>query len=75
MKELPQVTHFEAGINTFARFPFQSELDSIDAEVVVYGMPYESAFGFSGTRKGPRGIREASAFPDLRVAAGLRTPG
>ncbi len=56
------LTHFEAGISTFARFPYLTDLESIDADVAIYGMPYESTFGFSGTRKGPRGIREASAF-------------
>jgi agmatinase len=55
------ITHFEAGINTFARFPYHPDLDTLDADVAVFGMPYESTFGFPGTRSGPRGIREASA--------------
>ena len=62
MDEQIEITHFEAGIPTFARFPYLADLDAIDADVAIYGMPYESAFGFSGTRRGPRGIREASSF-------------
>jgi agmatinase/guanidinopropionase len=62
-----------AGIPTFMRQPASRDLKGVD--VAVVGIPYDSgATGFrSGTRLGPRKIREASLImwgynPNLRVA-------
>lgn len=49
------------GICSFAKYPICTDLDSLDADIAVLGVPYDLGVGFlSGTRLGPRRIREAS---------------
>ncbi|MFD2831251.1 agmatinase [Corticicoccus populi] len=49
------------GIATFGRYPLCDDLDNIQAEVGILGAPSDIGVGFlSGTRLGPRRIREAS---------------
>lgn len=48
-----------AGIATFGRVPFGTDLSNVD--VVVAGVPYDGSVSYrSGTRFGPRSIREQS---------------
>jgi agmatinase len=57
------------GIATFAKVPYHSDLATLDADVAILGAPYDLGTQVrSGTRYGPRGIRNASAI------YGLRTP-
>lgn len=53
------------GISTFCRTPHISEIDKVQADVAVLGIPYDEAVGYRpGTRFGPRSIREYSMrFP------------
>ncbi len=49
------------GICSFAKYPICMDLDSLDADMAVLGVPYDLGVGFlSGSRLGPRRIREAS---------------
>ncbi|MGH9793147.1 MAG: arginase family protein, partial [Candidatus Acidiferrales bacterium] len=49
------------GIRTFLRAPYIPDLATVDADIVVIGVPFdEGTSGPSGTRFGPRDIREAS---------------
>ncbi len=49
------------GICSFAKYPICTDLDALDADIAVLGVPYDLGVGFlSGTRLGPRRIREAS---------------
>jgi agmatinase len=51
------------GICTFAKRPICLDADSIDADVAVLGIPYDMGTQYrSGTRFGPRAIREASTL-------------
>jgi agmatinase len=56
-KEIPRF----AGIRTFMRAPYTTDLTGVDA--AVYGIPFDTATSFrAGTRYGPEGIRSASAL-------------
>ena len=49
------------GVCSFAKYPICSDLDKLDADIAVLGVPYDLGVGFlSGTRLGPRRIREVS---------------
>ena len=49
------------GICSFGKYPVCTDLDALDADIAVLGVPYDLGVGFlSGTRLGPRRIREAS---------------
>ncbi|USG67874.1 agmatinase [Brevibacillus ruminantium] len=49
------------GICTFAKYPICDDLEQLDADVAVLGVPYDTGVGFlSGCRFGPRRIREIS---------------
>ena len=49
------------GICSFAKYPIAQRLDALDADFGILGVPYDIGVGFlSGTRLGPRRIREAS---------------
>ena len=49
------------GICSFAKYPIHTDLESLDADIAVLGVPYDLGVGFlSGARLGPRRIREAS---------------
>jgi agmatinase len=51
------------GICTFAKSPYQPDWDRIEADVAVLGAPFDFGTQWrSGTRFGPRGIREASTL-------------
>ena len=57
------------GIATFAKVPYAPELATLDADVAIIGAPYDLGTQVrSGTRLGPRGIRNASTI------YGMRTP-
>lgn len=49
------------GICSFAKYPICTDLARLEADMAVLGVPYDLGVGFlSGTRLGPRRIREAS---------------
>ncbi len=49
------------GIATFCKAPFEPDLDSLDADVAVVGIPYDEATAMRpGSRQAPRAIRDAS---------------
>lgn len=49
------------GICSFARFPICEDLDKVDADVGVLGVPYDASIGWRpGARLGPRDIRNVS---------------
>ena len=51
------------GICTFGKYSYVSDWDSIEADVAVLGAPFDFGSQFrSGSRMGPRGIREASTL-------------
>ena len=57
------------GIATFAKVPYAPDLATLDADVAIIGAPYDLGTQVrSGTRFGPRGIRNASTI------YGMRTP-
>ena len=54
------------GIPSFLRVPIETDLDALDADIAVYGVPFDEGSPFlAGSRMGPRSIREHS----LRFAA------
>lgn len=58
MKKLNQPI---TGICSFAKYPICTDLDALDADIAVLGVPYDLGVGFlSGSRLGPRRIREVS---------------
>ena len=49
------------GICSFAKYPICTDLTKLDADLAVLGVPYDTGIGFlTGTRLGPRRIREIS---------------
>jgi agmatinase len=54
-----------SGIASFAMAPIEYDIQNIDADVAVLGIPFDEGTGFRpGTRFGPRGIRNMSVrFP------------
>ncbi|MEM7353386.1 MAG: agmatinase [Acidobacteriota bacterium] len=49
------------GIATFCKSPYEPDLDQLDAEVAVLGIPYDEATAMRpGSRQAPRAIRDAS---------------
>ena len=51
------------GICTFGKYPYVSDWDKINADVAVMGAPFDFGSQFrTGSRMGPRGIREASTL-------------
>jgi len=49
------------GICSFGKYPICTDLDKLDSDIAVLGIPYDNGVGFlSGARLGPRRIREAS---------------
>ncbi|MBN7773279.1 agmatinase [Clostridium aminobutyricum] len=49
------------GICSFAKYPICTDLDQLDADMAILGVPYDLGVGFlSGSRLAPRRIREAS---------------
>lgn len=51
------------GISSFGKYPIVENLDELDADIAVLGAPYDMGTQWrSGTKMGPRGIREASTL-------------
>lgn len=62
------------GIATFAKYPYCNDIDKLDADIAVLGIPYDTGVGFlSGTRLGPRRVREVSTHYG-RGGAGFYDP-
>jgi agmatinase len=58
------------GIATFAKVPWHEDIDTLDADVAIIGAPYDlSTQVRSGTRLGPRGVRNASTIYGLRTVS------
>ena len=56
------------GIATFAKVPYHPDLATLDADVAIIGAPYDMGTQVrSGTRFGPRGIRNASTIYGMRT--------
>jgi agmatinase len=59
-----------AGIATFAKLPFQPDLEALDADAVILGAPYDLSTQYrSGTRFGPRAVRVASAIYGMQTVS------
>lgn len=55
------------GIASFCKLPIQPDLDSLEADAAIIGVPFDLGTQYrSGTRFGPRAIRNASALYALR---------
>lgn len=51
------------GICSFAKYPICTNLDELNADIGILGVPYDlGAAWLSGTKLGPRRIREASTY-------------
>ncbi|MDA8018410.1 MAG: agmatinase [Thermoanaerobaculia bacterium] len=49
------------GIATFCKSPFETDLENLEADVAVVGIPYDGATAMRpGSRQAPRAIRDAS---------------
>lgn len=54
------------GISSFAKYPIHLDLDTLEADVAVFGMPYDMSTQWRpGTKLGPRGIRDSSCLYSL----------
>ena len=52
-----------SGIATFMRAPYADQLDHLDADIAVLGMPYDMGTAVrAGARFGPRAIRDVSTW-------------
>ena len=62
------------GICSFAKYPIHEDLDTLDADFAIIGVPWDAGVGYlSGARLGPRRIREISTHYG-RGAAGFYDP-
>ena len=62
------------GICSFAKYPICTDLEQLEADIAVLGVPYDLGVGFlSGARLGPRRIREVSTHYE-RGEAGFYDP-
>jgi len=62
------------GICSFAKYPICLDINSLNADMAILGVPYDLGVGFlSGARLGPRRIREAST-QYARGAQGFYNP-
>ena len=51
------------GICTFGKYPYQPDWDKIEADIAILGAPFDCGSQWrSGSRMGPRGVREASTL-------------
>ncbi len=54
------------GISSFSKFPIHTDLETIEADAAVFGMPYDMSTQWRpGTKLGPRGIRDSSCLYSL----------
>ena len=67
-------SHALTGICTFGYLPLCTDLDNIDADVAILGIPYENTMGPSGARMGPRGLREVSYANSYELREGSYSP-
>jgi agmatinase len=61
MKPYGQVNLPFAGIASFCKFPIHTDLDTLSADVAIFGVPWDEGVGYRpGARFGPRSMREYS---------------
>lgn len=61
MEERVRLDRPITGICSFAKYPICNSWDELDADIAILGVPYDTGIGYlSGTRLGPRRIREVS---------------
>ncbi|MDR7869352.1 MAG: agmatinase [Tissierellaceae bacterium] len=61
MDERKRLNQPITGICSFAKYPICNNFDDLDADIAILGVPYDTGIGYlSGTRLGPRRIREVS---------------
>jgi agmatinase len=62
------------GIASFCKFPIHTDLETLSADVAVFGIPWDEGMGYRpGTRFGPRSLREYStrfAFHERAIQEG-----
>ena len=59
------------GITSFGKFPICADLDKLDADAAIIGIPYDLSIQYrNGSRLGPRGIRTESMLWAMRSAGG-----
>jgi len=73
-RESDTPSHAQSGICTFGYLPFCDDLDNINADVAILGIPYENTMGPSGARLGPRGLREISYSNSYELKEGSFSP-
>ena len=68
-KDLGSPRYAFAGIPSFLRAKICTDLDQLDADIAVIGVPTDEGSPFMpGSRFGPRGIREHSLRSEARAA-------
>lgn len=61
-EKTPRIDLPITGICSFAKYPICTDLEELSSDFAVLGIPYDLGVGYlSGTRFGPRRIRESSA--------------
>jgi len=61
MKPYGQVNLPFTGIASFCKFPIHSDLETLSADVAIFGVPWDEGVGYRpGARFGPRSLREYS---------------
>ncbi|MFD1037280.1 agmatinase [Virgibacillus byunsanensis] len=51
------------GITSFGKYPIQTDFEHLEADIAILGVPYDLGTQWrSGTKMGPRGIRDASTL-------------
>jgi agmatinase len=58
------------GITSFSKWPIATDLNTLEADVAILGMPYDQSTQYrAGARFGPRGIRDASTIYGFGMGA------
>jgi agmatinase len=61
MRKYGQVNLPFTGIASFCKFPIHADLETLSADVAIFGVPWDEGVGYRpGARFGPRSIREYS---------------
>jgi agmatinase len=61
MKPYDQVNLPFTGIASFCKFPIHTDLETLSADVAIFGVPWDEGVGYRpGARLGPRSLREYS---------------